>query len=78
MLVGMGLNFLSPGLSALDTYLDAAVLSGLPSVRIVHGHGTGAMKSAVRDALKHPPNVRRYRAGDQGEGADGATVVYFG
>jgi DNA mismatch repair protein MutS2 len=65
------------GLSALDTYLDAAVLSGLPWVRIIHGHGTGAMKSAVRDALKHHPSVRRYRAGDQGEGGDGATVVYF-
>lgn len=65
------------GLSALDAYLDSAVLSGLPWVRIIHGHGTGAMKSAVRDALKHHPSVRRYRAGNQGEGGDGATVVYF-
>jgi DNA mismatch repair protein MutS2 len=65
------------GLERLDAYLDDAVLSGLPWVRIVHGHGTGAMKAAVRDTLRRHPQVKRYRPGERGEGGDGATVVYF-
>jgi DNA mismatch repair protein MutS2 len=65
------------GLAALDAYLDRAVLSGLPWVRVIHGHGTGAMKSAVREALRAHPSVRRSRPGEKGEGGDGATVVYF-
>jgi DNA mismatch repair protein MutS2 len=64
-------------LEKLDAYLDAAVLSGLPWVRIVHGHGTGVMKAAVRDTLRRHPQVKRYRPGERGEGGDGATVVYF-
>ncbi len=64
-------------MAKLDAYLDHAVLSGLPWVRIVHGHGTGAMKAAVRDSLRRHPQVKRYRPGERGEGGDGATVVYF-
>jgi DNA mismatch repair protein MutS2 len=46
-------------------------------VRIIHGHGTGAMKAAVREALRQMPYVQRSRAGEAGEGGDGATVVYL-
>lgn len=65
------------GLEAVDRYLHEALLAGLPFVRIVHGHGTGAMKTAVREALRRSPIVRRSRPGQQNEGGDGATVIYF-
>jgi DNA mismatch repair protein MutS2 len=44
-------------------------------VRIIHGKGTGAMRDAVRNILRHHPLVRDSRSGDQGEGGDGVTVV---
>lgn len=65
------------GLRRLDTYLDQAVLSNMPFSRIIHGHGTGAMKTAVRDVLRVHPAVKRFRPGEQGEGGDGATVAYY-
>jgi len=65
------------GLEKLDRYLSDALMSGLPWVRVIHGHGTGAMKAAVRDALRAYPFVTRTRRGEQGEGGDGATVVYL-
>ncbi len=65
------------GLDRLEGYLDDALLLGLPWVRVIHGHGTGAMKSAVREALRRMPFVERSRPGEAGEGGDGATVVYL-
>lgn len=63
------------GLERLEHYLDEAYRARLPFVRIIHGHGTGAMKSAVREALKHHPLVGSMRAGEPGEGGDGVTMV---
>lgn len=65
------------GLTQLDTYLDNAYLGNLPWVRIIHGKGTGAMRDAVRTALRDHPLVSKYRAGDQGEGGDGVTVAHL-
>ena len=62
-------------LHVLDSYLDQAYLAGLPFVRIIHGKGSGALRAAVRDALKTHPLVKSYRGGGQGEGGDGVTVV---
>jgi DNA mismatch repair protein MutS2 len=59
----------------LGKYLDHAYLAGLPSVRIIHGKGTGALRRAVREQLEGHPLVASYRPGDQHEGGDGATVV---
>jgi DNA mismatch repair protein MutS2 len=63
------------GLERLERYLNDAYRARLPFVRIIHGHGTGAMKSAVRDALKRHPLVGTMRAGEGNEGGDGVTMV---
>jgi DNA mismatch repair protein MutS2 len=63
------------GLEQLENYLDAAYLSGLPFVRIIHGKGTGAMRKAIRDALHAHPLVSHYESGNEKEGGDGVTVV---
>ena len=65
------------GLEQLDRYLYDAYLSRLPWVRIIHGRGTGAMRSAVREVLKDHPLVNNSRYGEANEGGDGVTVVKF-
>jgi DNA mismatch repair protein MutS2 len=62
-------------LERLAEYLDDALLAGLDSVVIVHGVGTGALRRAVRDALREHPRVRGYRGGRKDEGGEGATVA---
>jgi DNA mismatch repair protein MutS2 len=62
-------------LPLLDRFLDASVRSGGTEVRIVHGHGTGRLRLAVRAHLKGHPQVGAFRAGAPSEGGDGATVV---
>ena len=62
-------------LDRLDQYLYDAFMAGLPSVRIVHGKGTGTLRHAVHDSLAKHPLVQSYRLGERGEGAYGATVV---
>lgn len=64
-------------LSALDKYLDDAYLAHLPSVRIVHGKGTGALRKAVQDYLRRCKYVKNYRLGEYGEGDAGVTIAEF-
>ncbi len=59
----------------LDRYLDDAYLVGLPWVRVIHGKGTGALRAAVRDAVRVHPLVTSYEAGKEGEGGEGVTVA---
>ena len=61
----------------LERYLDNAFRSNLPSVRIIHGKGTGALRQAVRRQLASHPGVSRSESGGQGEGGDGVTIAYF-
>jgi DNA mismatch repair protein MutS2 len=63
------------GLDRLERYLNDAYMARLPWVRIIHGRGTGAMRSAVRDILKSHPLVGSMRSGEANEGGDGVTVV---
>lgn len=64
-------------LSVLDKYLDDAYLAHLPSVRVVHGKGTGALRSAVHGHLKRLKYVKDFRLGEYGEGDAGVTIVTF-
>lgn len=64
-------------LPELDKYLDDAYLAHLPSVRVVHGKGTGALRNAVHGHLKRLKYVKEYRLGEYGEGDAGVTIVTF-
>lgn len=62
-------------LPELDHYLNAAFMAGLPSVRIVHGKGTGVLRQAVHEVLATHPLVKSFRLGGYGEGDVGVTIV---
>lgn len=64
-------------LSKLDKYLDDAYLSPLKSVRIVHGKGTGALRTAIWSHLKTLSYIKSFRPGDYGEGDAGVTIAEF-
>ncbi|MEQ2388991.1 endonuclease MutS2 [Waltera intestinalis] len=64
-------------IAKLDKYLDDAYLAHLPSVRVVHGKGTGALRNAVQSHLKRLKYVKEYRLGEYGEGDAGVTIVTF-
>lgn len=63
------------GLYELDAFIDRALMSGNKVVTIIHGKGTGALKTAVRNRLRRHPSVQSSRKGVYGEGEDGVTVV---
>ncbi len=61
----------------LDRYLDEAMRGKLPSVRIIHGKGTGVLRAAVHQSLKRNKFIKTYRLGVYGEGEDGVTIAEF-
>ncbi len=61
----------------LDNYLDSAMRANLPSVRIIHGKGTGVLRNAVQQALRKNRFVKKFRLGVYGEGEDGVTIAEF-
>ena len=62
-------------LMELDRYIDSSVLSGVTTITIIHGKGTGALRSAIQQHLKGHKNVKSFRLGRYGEGEAGVTVV---
>lgn len=64
-------------LAELDKYLDDAYLAHLPSVRIVHGKGTGALRKGVHNYLRRMKHVASFHLGEFGEGDAGVTIVEF-
>lgn len=66
---------LDEALPRLNCYLHAAFMAGLPSVRIVHGKGTGTLRRAVHGILAEHPLVKSYRVAGRGEGGLGVTIV---
>ncbi|MBH0332320.1 recombination and DNA strand exchange inhibitor protein [Brevibacillus brevis] len=59
----------------IDQFLDDALLAGLHSVSIIHGHGTGVLRKGVHEYLRSHRNVKSFRLGGQGEGGVGATIA---
>ncbi|HEY2294235.1 MAG TPA: Smr/MutS family protein, partial [Thermoanaerobaculia bacterium] len=66
-----------PALEQLDAYLDQALLSSRQEVRVIHGHGSGRLREAVRQHLRAHRGVAEIRSGAPNEGGNGATVVTF-
>lgn len=62
-------------LPMVDRHVDAAFLAGLPSIRVVHGKGTGALRKAIRKALRSHPLVTSLASGRPAEGGNGVTIV---
>ncbi|MCS7088650.1 MAG: endonuclease MutS2 [Thermoflexales bacterium] len=65
------------GVAQVERYLDRAARAGMPFVRLIHGKGTGALRRAVREALKGNRLVRAFESGTDAEGGDGVTIVYL-
>ena len=62
----------------VDKYLDDATLAGIPTVRIIHGKGTGALRAALWKYFKNDRRIKAYRHGEYGEGDAGVTVITLG
>ena len=79
--VGIEINLLGKtvdeAIAELDKYLDDAYLAHMPSVRIVHGKGTGALRKGVHNYLRRVKYVSSFRLGEFGEGDAGVTIVEF-
>lgn len=63
------------GVEEVEKFIDQAIVSNIPEIRIIHGMGTGKLKKGVWDYLKTNKNVSEYRLGRYGEGESGVTVV---
>ncbi len=62
-------------LPELERYLDSAYYAGLPWGRIIHGKGTGKLRQAIREFLRHNPLVKSHQSGEETEGGEGVTIV---
>ena len=62
-------------ISNLGIFIDKCVLNGITEVRIIHGKGTGVLRSVVTEELRHHPNIDEFRLGKYGEGEDGVTIA---
>ena len=62
----------------VDKYIDDAVLAGMPTIRIIHGKGTGALRAALWKYFKNDKRIKAYRHGEYGEGDAGVTVITLG
>ena len=61
----------------LERYLDEAMRGRIPSVRIIHGKGTGVLRTAVHQSLRKNRFIKSFRLGVYGEGEDGVTIAEF-
>lgn len=79
--VGIELNLLGKtvdeAIAELDKYLDDAYIAHIPSVRIVHGKGTGALRKGIHQYLRSVKYISSFRLGEMGEGDAGVTIVEF-
>lgn len=65
------------GIMSVSRFIDQALLGGISTVRIIHGKGTGALRSGIRDFLNTLPSVLSFEEAGQNEGGAGATMVHL-
>jgi len=70
-------NRVDEAVSQIDRFVDESLLAGRDAIFVVHGHGTGALRSAVRSYLKTHKGIDKLRPGEQAEGGDGVTVAFL-
>ena len=73
-MIGMTVDQAMP---VMEKYLDDAYLAHMTQVTVIHGRGTGALRTAVHNRLKKLKYVKSYRLGEFGEGDMGVTIVTF-
>lgn len=66
-----------PAMANLSNFIDHALLNNLPSVTIIHGKGTGAIRKGTQEYLRSNPRVKSFEYASPSNGGDGATIVYF-
>jgi DNA mismatch repair protein MutS2 len=64
-------------LPEMETFLDRLSLAQAPHAFVIHGHGTGALKAAVRSHLRNSPYAKRFFPAPREQGGDGVTIVLF-
>ncbi len=69
-----GMN-LEEALLETEKFLDQSIMAGLHTVTVIHGKGTGILRSGIQDLLRHHPQVKSYRLGKYGEGENGVTIA---
>lgn len=62
-------------LANLDLFIDKCILGNIDEIRIIHGKGTGALRSAITENLRHNPHIKEFRLGNIGEGDTGVTIA---
>jgi DNA mismatch repair protein MutS2 len=70
-------NRVDDAVAQVDRFVDESLLAGRDAIFVVHGHGTGALRSAIRTHLKTHKAIEKLRAGEQNEGGDGVTVAFL-
>lgn len=68
-----GMN-LEEAIDSVDRFLDQSIMSGLTTVTLIHGKGTGVLRSGIQNMLRRHPHVKSFRSGRYGEGENGVTV----
>ena len=63
------------GVMEVDRYIDSAILSGIETITVIHGKGTGVLRNAIHSHLRKHKNVEGFRVGTFGEGENGVTIV---
>jgi DNA mismatch repair protein MutS2 len=70
-------NRVDEAVAQVDRFVDESLLAGRDAIFVVHGHGTGALRSAIRSHLQTHKAIEKLRAGEQNEGGDGVTVAFL-
>jgi DNA mismatch repair protein MutS2 len=70
-------NRADEAIAQVDRFLDESLIAGRDTVFVIHGHGTGALRTAIRNHLAAHKGIDKWRAGEQNEGGDGVTVAFL-